>query len=78
MSPLSVRLILRYTVMSIIVSAVELTTLFCRGLFNIKSTQAINEIYLDVEVKVEVTLRSTISRSVRLGVEAHLGLMARY
>jgi hypothetical protein len=31
-----------------------------------------------VLVKVKVTLRLTVSQSVSLGVEPHLGLMARY
>jgi hypothetical protein len=31
-----------------------------------------------VEVKLKVTLRLTVSQSVSLGVEPHLGLMTRY
>jgi hypothetical protein len=31
-----------------------------------------------VKVKVKVTLRLTVSQSVSLGVEPHLGLMTRY
>jgi hypothetical protein len=31
-----------------------------------------------LQVKVKVTLRLTVSQSVSLGVEHHLGLMARY
>jgi hypothetical protein len=31
-----------------------------------------------VEVEVEVTLRLTVSQSVSLGVEPHLGLMTKY
>jgi hypothetical protein len=34
--------------------------------------------YTRAKVKVKVTLRLTVSRSVRLGVEPHLGLMTRY
>jgi hypothetical protein len=31
-----------------------------------------------VKVKVKVTMRLTVSRSVSLGAEPHLGLMTRY
>jgi hypothetical protein len=31
-----------------------------------------------ISVKIKVTLRLTVSQSVRLGVEPHLGLMTRY
>jgi hypothetical protein len=31
-----------------------------------------------IYIKVKVTLRLTVSQSVRLGVETHLGPMARY
>jgi hypothetical protein len=31
-----------------------------------------------VKVKVKVTLRLTVSQSVNLGVEPHLGIMTRY
>jgi hypothetical protein len=31
-----------------------------------------------LQVKVKVTLRLTVSQSVSLGVESHLGLMTRY
>jgi hypothetical protein len=34
--------------------------------------------YLSITVKVNVTLRLTVSQSVSLGVEPHLGLMSRY
>jgi hypothetical protein len=33
---------------------------------------------IQVKVKVEVTLRLTVSQLVNLGVEPHLGLMTRY
>jgi hypothetical protein len=33
---------------------------------------------LDLEIKVKVTLRPTVTHSIRLGVEPHLGLMRRF
>jgi hypothetical protein len=35
-------------------------------------------LYTVIKVKVKVTLRLTVSQSVSLGVEPHLGLVTRY
>jgi hypothetical protein len=51
----------------------------CHFLFNHPGTSEIkNSPGLLTQVKVKVTLRLTASQSVSLGVEPHLGLMARY
>jgi hypothetical protein len=38
----------------------------------------VNYDWLDSQVRVKVTLRLTVSQSISLGVESHLGLMNRY
>jgi hypothetical protein len=40
--------------------------------------KAESHLYVKDGVKVKVTLRLTVSQSVSLGVEPHLGLMTRY
>jgi hypothetical protein len=48
-------------------------------IYNILNRNTLHRIkVLQIQDKVKVKLRPTISRSVRLGVEAHLGLMTGY
>jgi hypothetical protein len=53
-------------------TAPSFNSLFCVPLYTHSLDAAV------LKVKVKVTLRLTVSQSVSLGVEPHLGLMSRY